>query len=61
MEFESNKPGLWEKFTIATAILGAIVSLFKTGPIAALVNFVFIIVFLTVLKALVIWVVTDNK
>ncbi|SKA54679.1 hypothetical protein [Photobacterium toruni] len=60
MEDESNKLGLWERITIATAILGAIVGLFKEGPIAALIKFVFILVFMIALKTLVIWVFTDS-
>ena len=61
MSYNTEDISIWDKVVISTAILAAIVGLFKAGPIAAILKFFFVIVFLTALKVLVIWIFTDNQ
>ncbi|MGR5411008.1 hypothetical protein [Vibrio sp. PNB22_8_1] len=56
---EENEISLYFKIVIAVAILGSIVALFKAGFVAAILKFIFVIIFGVVAKALWDWIVGD--
>ncbi|GHA67464.1 hypothetical protein ACFFLZ_10235 [Photobacterium aphoticum] len=56
---DNNEVSLYNKIVISVAILGSLVALFKAGLVAAIVKFVFVIIFGAVAKALWDWIVGD--
>jgi len=57
---KEKEVGMFDKVVISFAILGAIVSLFKAGVVAAIIKFIFIIVFFYAARGLWKWVISDR-
>ncbi|WP_316678576.1 hypothetical protein [uncultured Tolumonas sp.] len=58
---DEKEVNLFDKIVISLAVLAGIISLFKGGLIAALLKFIFVIIFFYATRGLFLWIIKNNE